>query len=59
MGYYSRKYRFNENDFPNSFAWGSGTLSIPLFPGITPQEQEYVINVIVTKVIKMMGESRV
>jgi len=58
MGYYSRKYRFNENDFPNSLAWGSGTLSIPLFPGITPQEQEYVISVIVTKIVKMMGESR-
>ena len=58
MGYYSKRYGFSENDFPASLSWGNGTLSIPLFPGITVQEQEYVIDVLVNKVDKMIGESK-
>jgi len=38
--------------------WGDGTLSIPLFPGFTAQEQDYVIDVIVNKIDKMIGESK-
>jgi UDP-4-amino-4-deoxy-L-arabinose-oxoglutarate aminotransferase len=58
MGFYSKRYGFSENDFPASLSWGNGTLSIPLFPGITVQEQEYVIDVLVNKVDKMIGESK-
>jgi UDP-4-amino-4-deoxy-L-arabinose-oxoglutarate aminotransferase len=58
MGYYSKKYGFSENEFPTSLSWGNGTLSIPLFPGITTQEQDYVIDVLVNKVDKMIGESK-
>jgi dTDP-4-amino-4,6-dideoxygalactose transaminase len=57
MGFYSKKYGFIGNEFPTSLSWGNGTLSIPLFPGITSQEQDYVINVLVNKVDKMIGES--
>ena len=56
MGFYSKKYRFSGSEFPTSLSWGNGTLSIPLFPGITAQEQEYVIDVLVNKVDKMIGE---
>jgi UDP-4-amino-4-deoxy-L-arabinose-oxoglutarate aminotransferase len=58
MGFYSKKYEFNGTEFPTSLWWGNGTLSIPLFPGITAQEQEYVIDVLVNKVDKMIGESK-
>ena len=58
MGYYSKKYGFIGNEFPASLSWGDGTLSIPLFPGITTQEQDYVIDVLVNKVDKMIGESK-
>ena len=58
MGYYSKKYGFSGNEFPASLSWGNGTLSIPLFPGITTQEQDYVIDVLVNKVDKMIGESK-
>jgi UDP-4-amino-4-deoxy-L-arabinose-oxoglutarate aminotransferase len=58
MGYYSKKYGFIGNEFPTSLLWGDGTLSIPLFPGITTQEQDYVIDVLVNKVDKMIGESK-
>jgi UDP-4-amino-4-deoxy-L-arabinose-oxoglutarate aminotransferase len=58
MGYYENKYRFGKNDFPVSLSWGNGTLSIPLFPGMTTQEQDYVIEVLVNKIDKMVGESK-
>ena len=56
MSYYSEKYGYQENDFPTSFSWGNGTLSIPLFPGMTTAEQDYVIDVLVNKIDKMIGE---
>jgi len=56
MSYYSKKYGYQENDFPASFSWGNGTLSIPLFPGMTTAEQDYVIDVLVNKIDKMIGE---
>ena len=58
MGYYEDKYGFEKNDFPVSLSWGNGTLSIPLFPGMTTQEQDYVIEVLVNKIDKMVGESK-
>ena len=56
MSYYSKKYDYQEIDFPTSFSWGNGTLSIPLFPGMTTAEQDYVIDVLVNKIDKMIGE---
>jgi dTDP-4-amino-4,6-dideoxygalactose transaminase len=58
MGFYSKRYGFSGYEFPASLMWGNGTLSIPLFPGITTQEQDYVIDVLVDKVDKMIGESK-
>jgi UDP-4-amino-4-deoxy-L-arabinose-oxoglutarate aminotransferase len=58
MGFYSKKYGFSGNEFPNSLSWGEGTLSIPLFPGITIDEQEYVLDVLVNKIDKMNGENK-
>jgi len=56
MSYYSKKYGYQENDFLTSFSWGNGTLSIPLYPGITTAEQDYVIDVLVNKIDKTIGE---
>jgi UDP-4-amino-4-deoxy-L-arabinose-oxoglutarate aminotransferase len=58
MSFYSKKYGFSGNDFPTSFSWGNGTLSIPFFPGITTQEQDYVLDVLINKVSKMIGKTR-
>jgi dTDP-4-amino-4,6-dideoxygalactose transaminase len=58
MGFYSKKYGFNGNEFPVSLLWGSGTLSIPLFPRLTSHEQDYVIDILVNKVDKMIGEHK-
>jgi dTDP-4-amino-4,6-dideoxygalactose transaminase len=58
MGYYSKKYGFTGHEHPVSTSWGKGTLCIPLFPGMTDEEQEYVIDVLINRIDKMMGENR-
>jgi UDP-4-amino-4-deoxy-L-arabinose-oxoglutarate aminotransferase len=58
-GYYAKKYGFSENDFPISSSWGNGTLSIPLFPGLTTEEQDYIIEILVRKIDKMIGVNKI
>ena len=58
LNYYSQKYRTNEKDFPVSQYWGDGTLCIPLFPGIKTQEQDYVIDVLVNKINRLIGKNK-
>jgi dTDP-4-amino-4,6-dideoxygalactose transaminase len=55
LNFYSNKYRIDKSAFPVSLNWGEGTLCIPLFPGIKTEEQEYVIDVLVNKIDKMIG----
>lgn len=51
--YYREKYRFTAEDFPIASNWGASTLSLPLFPGLQFDEQEYVI----AKVLEIMVET--
>lgn len=46
MTYYRTKYNFGESDFPVSNNWGQGTLSLPLYPSLTVEEQDHVIDVV-------------
>jgi UDP-4-amino-4-deoxy-L-arabinose-oxoglutarate aminotransferase len=55
MEFYKNKYKINESDFPISKFWGDGTLSIPLFPGMTDDEQKYVVAVLLEKIENKMG----
>ena len=55
MAYYKNKYSFNGSEFPVSQAWGEGTLTVPLFPGMTNDEQDYVIDVLLNKIEPMIG----
>jgi UDP-4-amino-4-deoxy-L-arabinose-oxoglutarate aminotransferase len=55
MNFYKFKYGFSGTEFPNSLKWGEGTLSIPLFPGMTEEEQEYVIEVLLNNVQPLIG----
>jgi UDP-4-amino-4-deoxy-L-arabinose-oxoglutarate aminotransferase len=55
MNFYKSKYGFSGTEFPSSLNWGEGTLSIPLFPGMTDSEQEYVIEVLLNKVQPLIG----
>ena len=56
MGYYSQKYGYTGKEHIESTSWGNGTLSIPLFPGMSNEEQEYVIDVLINKINKMIVE---
>jgi UDP-4-amino-4-deoxy-L-arabinose-oxoglutarate aminotransferase len=58
MGFYSKKYGLDGQEHPTSTLWGNGTLSIPLFPGMTGEEQDYVIDVLTNKIDKMIGENQ-
>lgn len=42
--YYKSKYDFGSDSFPVSALWGQSTLCLPLFPGLTDAEQDYVIS---------------
>ena len=55
MGYYTNKYRFVGEEHPISNSWGKGTISIPLFPGITIAEQDYVIEILINKIARLVG----
>jgi len=55
MNYYKTKYSFLGSEFPNSFNWGEGTISIPLFPDLSQAEQEYVIEVLLDQVQPLIG----
>ncbi len=57
LNYYSRKYRINENQYPVSKEWGNGTLSLPLFLGLTNDEQSFVVDSVNSMISKMIGEN--
>jgi dTDP-4-amino-4,6-dideoxygalactose transaminase len=56
--YYKNKYGYQENSFPVSEEWGKGTISLPLFPSLTREEQDYVISVLKEKVVPLVDGSR-
>ncbi len=41
---YYRQLGFRPGDFPNAEAWYAGALTLPLFPGLTPAEQDRVVD---------------
>lgn len=43
VSYYKKKYGYTDSDYPVSHAWGRSTVSLPIFPTMTVQEQDYVI----------------
>ena len=57
LNYYSRKYGINENQYPVSNEWGNGTLSLPLFLGLTNDEQSFVVDSVNSMISKMIGEN--
>jgi UDP-4-amino-4-deoxy-L-arabinose-oxoglutarate aminotransferase len=37
-----------------SFEWGSGTISLPLYPSLSVDKQEYVIRILRDQVVPMI-----
>jgi dTDP-4-amino-4,6-dideoxygalactose transaminase len=55
MKYYKDKYNIPLDSYKKSYNWGEETLSLPLFPGISKDEQEYVVKVLLNKVEPLIG----
>ncbi len=48
--YYKKKFSYKEGDFPNAEAFGSGVISIPLYPKLTKEEIVYVADNVIKSV---------
>jgi dTDP-4-amino-4,6-dideoxygalactose transaminase len=43
LTFYREKYKLNPQDFPNAYAANDCSISLPLFHGMTVEEQDYVV----------------
>lgn len=43
LGYYGKRYNLEPWDFPNAWVAENLTIALPLYPGMTIEEQDYVI----------------
>ena len=48
LSYYRNKYGFEPKDFPNAHTADHCSISLPLFHGMTAEEQDYVISVVLS-----------
>ena len=46
LSYYKKKYRFNNNDFPEAKNYYDRALSLPLYPGLSSAELQKVVKVL-------------
>lgn len=46
LSYYKNKYGYSEGDFPVAEEIGASTISLPLYPKLTDQEVDYIIEVV-------------
>jgi dTDP-4-amino-4,6-dideoxygalactose transaminase len=46
LGYYREKYGLTPESCPNATAAENRSLALPLFPGMTAEEQDYVLEAI-------------
>jgi dTDP-4-amino-4,6-dideoxygalactose transaminase len=48
LGYYANKYLLSADQFPNAVAAEDTTITLPIFPGMTEQQQSMVVDVLET-----------
>lgn len=53
LTYYREKYGYVPEDHPVSQNWGEGAISLPLFPGMSGEEQNYVIEKVMQEVVPL------
>ncbi|MCN4144139.1 MAG: DegT/DnrJ/EryC1/StrS aminotransferase family protein [Thiohalomonas sp.] len=46
LEYYRKKYRYTTEDLPNAVELGSSLISLPLYPSLTFEEQDRIVNAI-------------
>jgi UDP-4-amino-4-deoxy-L-arabinose-oxoglutarate aminotransferase len=52
--YYKDKYKFSEHDFPIARNWGLGTISLPLYPKLSIEDQDKIIETITSKILPLI-----
>jgi UDP-4-amino-4-deoxy-L-arabinose-oxoglutarate aminotransferase len=57
MNYYLNKYGDGMNKTPISSNWGSGVLSLPLYPGLPRESQEYVVSVVQNEIFPLIQKA--
>lgn len=55
--YYRTRYGYTDADFPVSYHWGAGVISLPLYPSLTETEQRYVIDTVRAKVYPLCNRA--
>ena len=53
--YYRNKYRHSPNEYPVSHDWGTQTLTLPLYPSLTNEMQNRVIEVVTTDIYSLLN----
>jgi dTDP-4-amino-4,6-dideoxygalactose transaminase len=56
MTYYKHRYPGAAAACPAAQKWGEETISLPLFPGLANEEQDYVIETVKDKIYSLLGE---
>lgn len=54
LTFYREKYGYGKANFPVSYHWGEGTISLPLYLSLTRQEQDHVISVVKDQIVPMI-----
>jgi dTDP-4-amino-4,6-dideoxygalactose transaminase len=48
LGYYQKKYDLRREDFPVAANAEDGTVTLPMFPDMTEEDQEFVVSAILS-----------
>jgi perosamine synthetase len=51
LKFYREKYELNPQDFPNAYAANDCSISLPLFHGMSTEEQDYVIEQVLEGIV--------
>jgi dTDP-4-amino-4,6-dideoxygalactose transaminase len=55
LGYYREKYGLHADDFPNASAAEDLSITLPIFPGMTAAQQEFVVGALSTALMRSVS----
>ena len=58
LTYYREKYGYRPDSFPVSYEWGAGTLTLPLYPALETDKQDWVISSMLEDVVPLCRGAR-
>jgi UDP-4-amino-4-deoxy-L-arabinose-oxoglutarate aminotransferase len=57
LTYYREKYGYRPDSFPVSYEWGAGTLTLPLYPALEAEKQDWVISSVLEEVAPLCRDA--